>query len=52
MSLKLPKELELKTNETADSNVVYTDSHKKVKLEMRHDIEQLVTDFLKSMEYD
>lgn len=44
MSLKLPKGLELQTNETSDSNAVYMDSHKRVKLEIRHDPEQLVTD--------
>jgi len=44
MTLKLPQGLEVQTNETADSKLVYTDSHKKVRLEIRHDPEQLVSD--------
>jgi len=44
MSLRLPQELELQSNETSDLKLVYTDSHKKVKLEMQHDPEQRVTD--------
>ncbi|WP_240765112.1 hypothetical protein [Paenibacillus dendritiformis] len=44
MSLKLPQGLEVQSNETSDSKIVYTDSHKKVTLEMRYDPEQLVSD--------
>lgn len=44
MSLKLPQGLEAHTNETSNSKLVYTDSSKKVKLELQHDSEQLVTD--------
>lgn len=44
MSLKLPQGLEAQTNETSNSKLVYTDSSKKVKLEIEHDSEQLVTD--------
>lgn len=44
MSLKLPQGLEVQTNETSDSKLVYTDSHNKVRLEMLHDPEQRVTD--------
>ncbi|MCY7485998.1 hypothetical protein [Paenibacillus alvei] len=44
MSLKLPQGLEAQTNETSNSKLVYTDSSKKVKLEIQHDPEQLVTD--------
>ncbi|EHQ61025.1 hypothetical protein PDENDC454_17223 [Paenibacillus dendritiformis C454] len=44
MSLKLPPGLEVQTNETSDSKLVYTDSHNKVRLEMLHDQEQRVTD--------
>ncbi|MDK8180103.1 hypothetical protein [Paenibacillus sp. UMB4589-SE434] len=44
MSLKLPQGLELESNETSNSKFVYTDNHKKVKLELRHDPEQPVTD--------
>jgi len=44
MSLKLPQGLEAQTNETSNSKLVYTDSSKKVKLEIQHDSEQLVTD--------
>ncbi|EPY05710.1 hypothetical protein PAALTS15_18473 [Paenibacillus alvei TS-15] len=44
MSLKLPQGLEAQTNETSNSKLVYMDSSKKVKLEIQHDSEQLVTD--------
>lgn len=44
MSLKLPQGLEVQSKETTDSKLVYTDSHKKVRLEIRHDPEQLVSD--------
>lgn len=44
MSLKLPHGLEVQANETSDAKLVYTDSHKKVKLEMKHDPEQMTTD--------
>jgi len=44
MSVKLPQGLEMQSNESSNSRLVYTDSHKEVKLEMRHDPEQLVTD--------
>ncbi|MFL1673153.1 hypothetical protein QJQ58_07070 [Paenibacillus dendritiformis] len=44
MSLKLPQGLEVQSNETSDSKLVYTDSHKKVRLEMRYDPEQMATD--------
>ncbi|MCG7409440.1 hypothetical protein MH117_18685 [Paenibacillus sp. ACRRX] len=44
MSLKLPQGLELQSNETSNSKFVYTYKHKKVKLELRHDPEQPVTD--------
>lgn len=44
MSLKLPHGLEVQANETSNAKLVYTDSHKKVKLEMKHDPEQMTTD--------
>lgn len=44
LSLKLPQGLEAQTNETSNSKLVYTDSSQKVKLEIQHDPEQLVTD--------
>ncbi|GIP31026.1 hypothetical protein J2TS4_02360 [Paenibacillus sp. J2TS4] len=44
MSLKLPQGLEVQSNETSNAKLVYTDSHKKVKLEMKHDPEQMMTD--------
>lgn len=44
MSVKLPQGLEMQSDETSNSELVYTDSHKRVKLEMRHDPEQPVTD--------
>ncbi|MFD3260231.1 hypothetical protein ACE3MQ_16630 [Paenibacillus lentus] len=44
MSLKLPQGLEVQANETSNAKLVYTDSHKKVKLEMKHDPEQMTTD--------
>lgn len=44
MSLKLPQGLEVQSNETSNAKLVYMDSHKKVKLEMRHDPEQMATD--------
>jgi len=44
MSLKLPQGLEVQSNESTNTKLVYMDSHKKVKLEMWHDPEQLVTD--------
>ncbi|SYX85469.1 hypothetical protein [Paenibacillus alvei] len=44
MSLKLQQGLEAQTNETSNSKLVYMDSSKKVKLEIQHDSEQLVTD--------
>lgn len=44
MSLKLPHGLEAQTSETSNSKLVYMDSSKKVKLEIQHDLEQLVTD--------
>ncbi|CAH0122379.1 hypothetical protein PAE9249_04929 [Paenibacillus sp. CECT 9249] len=44
MSLKLPQGLEVQSNETSNAKLVYTDSHKKVKLEMKHDPEQTMSD--------
>ncbi|MFD3273995.1 hypothetical protein ACE3MS_28235 [Paenibacillus dendritiformis] len=44
MTLKLPQGLEVQSKETSDSKLVYTDSRKKVRLEIRHDPEQFVTD--------
>ncbi|SHE14083.1 type VII secretion-associated protein, Rv3446c family [Chlamydia abortus] len=44
MSLKLPQGLEVQSNETSNAKLVYTDSHNKVKLEMKHDPEQMMSD--------
>ncbi|GAV15181.1 hypothetical protein [Paenibacillus sp. NAIST15-1] len=44
MSLKLPQGLEAQTSETSNSKLVYMDSSQKVKLEIQHDPEQLMTD--------
>ncbi|OPA77803.1 hypothetical protein BVG16_15375 [Paenibacillus selenitireducens] len=44
MSLKLPDGLAVQSKETSNAKLVYTDSDKKVKLEMWHDPEQRVTD--------
>lgn len=44
MSLKIPLGLEEQSNGTTNTKLVYMDSHGKVKLEMWHDPEQMVTD--------
>ncbi|WP_152395237.1 hypothetical protein [Paenibacillus guangzhouensis] len=44
MSLKLPAGLEVQSNETSNTKLIYTDSDKKAKLEIWHDPEQRVTD--------
>ncbi|WMT40104.1 hypothetical protein RE628_22785 [Paenibacillus sp. D2_2] len=44
MSLKLPQGLEVQSKETSTSKLVFADSNKKVRLEIQHDPEQMVSD--------